>query len=78
MLFSSFVTLTALAVTAAAVPAPVNHVLHEKRDQVLSGWVQRGRVHPDAEIPVRIGMTQSNLDRGHDLLMEVYGRLFHP
>jgi hypothetical protein len=29
------------------------------------------RVDGAVELPIRVGMTQSNLDKGHDLLMEV-------
>lgn len=51
--------------------AAVKHVLHEKRDIVPKTWRQHRRMHPDTVIPVRIGMVQSNLDIGHDMLMEI-------
>ena len=46
------------------------YVVHEKRD-VSSEWIKRGRVAPNAVLPVRIGLVQSNLDQGHDLLMDI-------
>ena len=55
--------------TASPVVAP--HVVHEKRDSLPQGWVRRYSVDGTAELPMRIAITQSNLDRGHDWLMEV-------
>ena len=60
-----------LAAGVAAAPRPTNHVLHERRDDVPKAWVKRARIDASAILPVRIGMVQSNLDKGHDLLMEV-------
>jgi len=59
-----------LAATAAAVPTPATHVLHERRAESAS-WVKVNRVHEDVKLPVRIGLTQSNLDKGHEYLMRV-------
>jgi tripeptidyl-peptidase-1 len=56
----------ALASQAAAVLF-TNHVVHEHRDYVPKSWIKKGRLDGAAELPVRIGMTQSNLDKGHDL-----------
>ena len=61
-----------LAGLAAAAPAPANHVLHERRDYMPQKWVKRSKVDAAATLPVRIGMTQSNLESGPDLLMDVY------
>jgi hypothetical protein len=47
------------------------HVVHERREQTLTTWAKRARAHPDHIVPVRIGLTQSNLDNAEDLLMEV-------
>jgi tripeptidyl-peptidase-1 len=63
--------LIALAAQAAAVPHPVNLVVHERCDAAPKEWIKRGRVDGNAKLPVRIGMTQSNLDKGHELLMEL-------
>lgn len=67
-----FVLAAALAASAAALPhhnAP--HVLHEKREVLAQKWVKRSAVPEGRLLPVRIGMTQSNLEDGHDLLMEI-------
>ena len=61
-----------LAALTAALPSPgqLRHVVHEKRS--ISGrWVPTDRVHPDAIIPLRIGLTQSDLHTGMDRLMDV-------
>ena len=34
-------------------------------------WVKSGRVEKSAVIPMRIGLTQTNLETGYDRLMEV-------
>ena len=72
MLFKS--TFIAAFLTAAALAAPSlsGHVLHEKRDTPLKRWVKRSIVDDDEILPMRIGMHQSNLENGDDLLMEVY------
>jgi len=73
----SLLVAAALLGLALAVPAPslpVTHVLHERRDlQALSEakWIRRSRVSNGRELPVRIGLIQSNLDIGHELAMEV-------
>jgi len=62
---------------ATAVPAPapsVPHVLHERRDLDIQGepqWVRRSFVPQGRTLPVRIGLTQGNMDIAHDLAMEV-------
>ena len=62
-------TFAACVVTA---PAPAsNHVLHEKRGFTPRAWEKRDRVDPSQMLPVRIGLTQSDLDKGPGLLDEV-------
>jgi tripeptidyl-peptidase-1 len=66
-----------LAVAAAivalsnAAPASIKHVLHEKRQTPSSDWVKAARIESTAILPMRIGLTQNNLEKGHDFLMEV-------
>lgn len=55
---------TTVAVTASAISTPNNHVLHEKRDAPLKHWTKRSTVDARAVLPMRIGLTQSNLDNG--------------
>ena len=69
---------TALFGLAIAAPAPSpslqHHVLHERRDLNAPGeadWFRRGPVPVARKLPVRIGLTQSNLHLGDDLLLEV-------
>ncbi|KXS98504.1 hypothetical protein AC578_2625 [Pseudocercospora eumusae] len=71
MHFSSFAAVAALVATVCAAPANVQrHVLHQKRAP-SHNWIKRDRVHSELTLPMRIGLTQSNLDKGHELLMEV-------
>jgi tripeptidyl-peptidase I len=62
----------AIAALSNAVPASFKNVLHEKRQAPSSDWVKVARIEGTAILPMRIGLTQSNLEKGHDLLMEVY------
>lgn len=74
MRFYSLAGLAALA--SVVVAAPTNkinfqrHVLHERRE-TSENWVKRDRVHSDVKLPMRIGLVQSNLNNGHELLMQV-------
>lgn len=71
-------TLSVAAIVALGVAAPASfhsHVLHERQDLghlTNEQWTRRGPVPPGRVLPVRIGLTQSNLDKGDVLLMEVY------
>lgn len=69
--FTTVSCLGALIALAAAAAVPVNHVLHEKRDEPSVFWVKRDRVAKDALLPMRIGLKQSNLHTLYDKLMEV-------
>ncbi|KAJ5618801.1 subtilisin-like protein [Penicillium lagena] len=63
----------ALAIVALsdASPASIKHALHEKRDRPSTDWVKGARVEADSVLPMRIGLSQSNLEKGYDYLMEV-------
>ncbi|KAK0625070.1 Pro-kumamolisin, activation domain-containing protein [Bombardia bombarda] len=51
---------------------PRSHVIHERYEEAhVQGWVQRNRADPRARLPMRVGLRQSNLDLGHDLLMNI-------
>ncbi|KAL4803820.1 peptidase S8/S53 domain-containing protein [Aspergillus unguis] len=63
--------LLACALPALCFPAIGPHVLHERRDAYTSGTKVVTRLAGDKVLPVRIRLTQSNLDKGHDLLMQV-------
>lgn len=50
---------------------PPTHILHERGlSQNTATWEKRGRVPPNAVLPMRIGLKQSNLEVGHDMLMD--------
>jgi tripeptidyl-peptidase-1 len=69
-----FVKLSIVAAIAAlvnAAPAPLRHVLHEERSTPSRDWVKGARIEKDAVILMRIGLTQTNLEKGYDYLMEV-------
>jgi tripeptidyl-peptidase I len=65
-------SLLGLLAFSTASPAPIKHVVHEKRDRLPSRWTKRGRAQ--GTLPMRIGLVQSNLDKAHDYLMD----LSHP
>ncbi|EAQ90246.1 hypothetical protein CHGG_02181 [Chaetomium globosum CBS 148.51] len=51
---------------------PPSHTVHERHaPRNLEGWVKRELVDSEATVPVRIGLKQSNVDAGHDLLMDI-------
>lgn len=59
-----------LSVQSVAVPNP-GLVVHEKRHAPPTRWVKRDRIPRNAVLPIRIGLTQNNLEKGHDFLMDV-------
>ena len=72
MHIASVAAIAALTAAALAAPTPSlwEHVVHERRSESAS-WTKRDRVHEDVKLPMRIGLSQSNLDKGPDYLMEV-------
>ncbi|KUI69579.1 Tripeptidyl-peptidase sed1 [Cytospora mali] len=51
---------------------PATHVLHERHLSPISQrWTKKEKVSPEATLPMRIGLKQSNLQAGHDKLMEL-------
>lgn len=76
MYYNIATIVAALAASAAAVPAALphlQHVVHEKRDleATARSWVKRSTVPVGRSLPLRVGLTQRNLDQGHDMLMAV-------
>lgn len=67
----STTVVSALVAAAAAAPAPQKHVLHEKRDFEPKEWVKGKKLNADSMMPMRFGLTQRNLDKGYDMLMDV-------
>jgi tripeptidyl-peptidase-1 len=51
---------------------PPSHVIHERHEHHhVEGWVKRELVDAQMIVPVRIGLQQSNVDAGHELLMDM-------
>lgn len=64
--------LSSLAVRTVALPTShVDHVVHEKRDNIQRKWIQSNALDSDYAIPARIGLKQSNLHLGEQYLHEV-------
>jgi tripeptidyl-peptidase-1 len=47
------------------------HVVHERRHITHPSWRKRSRVPTGHVLPMRIGLSQQNLHRGHELLMSI-------
>lgn len=62
----------ALTVSVMAVPLVHDYSLHERRGSVPKAWTEGQKLDGNVSLPVRIGLTQSNLDYGHELLMNLY------
>ena len=60
-----------LSAFAVALPSPATHIVHEERDEIPARWMKRDRVPAHAKLPVRIGLTQSNLENAHEHLFDV-------
>lgn len=69
MLFT--VIAASLLAGASASPLATSHVVHEKRHALPYGWVRREALDSREVLPMRIALTQSNMDKGHDWLMDV-------
>jgi tripeptidyl-peptidase-1 len=54
-----------------AVPTPSTYALHEKRTAIPRLWSRGDRVERDAILPIRVGLTQSNLENAEEHLMDV-------
>jgi tripeptidyl-peptidase-1 len=65
------VALAAFVQLGNAVPTRNSYALHEKRTVVPRLWNRGERVDREAVLPIRIGLTQNNLEIGEDLLMDV-------
>jgi len=64
-----------LTSTIAAPTAPSKqHVVHERRATLPTHWNRNAKLHGDSVIPMRIGLTQSNLEKADEFLMD----LAHP
>lgn len=71
-MFLTSVFLSLLASDVVASPVLSRSIQHEKREYTPKGWSKGERIPGDAVLPMRIGLKQQNLEKGHDLLMDVY------
>jgi tripeptidyl-peptidase-1 len=64
MRFTSVVVgLLATAASASIIPLKRDYTLHERRDAAPKKWIKRSTVNDAVILPIRIGLTQSNLDK---------------
>jgi tripeptidyl-peptidase-1 len=63
--------LVAAAVAVNAVAIPPLHEVHEKRQSLHQRWTKRDRVESHKVFQMRVGLKQSNLEKGYEHLMDV-------
>nr|POF26206.1 tripeptidyl-peptidase sed1 [Quercus suber] len=85
MLYKQLLIVSASVAVAFASPIISNYVLHEKRAQHETGWAKVEALDRRALLPMRIGLTQRNLDKGYQWLEDVshpesekYGKHWSP
>lgn len=66
----SLLAISALAAGNFALPS-VNHVVHEKRDRLPPGWQHHEKLQSSEVLPMKIALTQSNLEKAEEFLMDV-------
>lgn len=66
----SILVISNLIIGIIAAPA-VNYILHEKRDRIPQGWRKHEKLSKNAILQMRIAMTQGNLEKAEDFLIEV-------
>ena len=68
---SIFVLLAAFAAITSAAPTSLPSSLHEKRASLPRNLRRTARVDGEAILPLRIALTQSNLEHAYDHLLDV-------
>jgi len=58
-------------VVASPTPNAKRHVLHERRERPPLDWARTAELHGSTLLPVRIALTQRNLDKADEFLMDV-------
>ncbi|KAK6439473.1 hypothetical protein LTR95_004324 [Oleoguttula sp. CCFEE 5521] len=64
MHFPTLALAASFAATVLSLSTPSSHVLHEKRHAEPKKWIKLEPVAANARLPMRIGLTQSNIDNG--------------
>ena len=59
-----------LVLSVVAAPS-TKHVIHEKRSTLPPGWELVGELDGSTVLPMKVALSQSNLDKGEDFLMKV-------
>lgn len=60
-----------LGATVWATTIPSRQIIHEKRVVSSEAWLKGERLHPEEPIPLRIALSQANLEHGHEYLLSV-------
>lgn len=61
-----------LSLSGLVVGSPLgSHVPHEKRDTLPVAWTKHSRAPKDTVLPVRIGLTQRNLEHSDRFLDDI-------
>lgn len=63
---AAFGLLTGAFAAPAAIANSKRHVVHEKRDRVPSNWSKEVKLEGDSFLPMRIALTQNNLDKADE------------
>lgn len=63
--------LLAFVAISSAIAVPLHHEVHEKRETLSPRWTKLDRVESHKLLPMRIGLTQTNIDNGYEHLMKV-------
>lgn len=71
MIFLALLIADFLVSGCLAAPSTQHHVVHEKRNTHPAGWIRRGELDNRAILPMRIALSESNLDKGHEWLIDV-------
>lgn len=66
----SLLACAGLIVSTSAAPSTI-HVVHEKRNNIPPGWKEVEKLELTEVLHMRIALTQSNLDRTNEYLMQV-------
>ena len=68
----SLLALGALASSVFAAPSPpARHVVHERRAHTPQGWWKHGKLDANNVLPMKIALTQSNMHKLEEYLMDV-------
>jgi hypothetical protein len=69
-MLSSLLALGTMVATAIAAPSS-SYVQHEKREALPPGWERTQKLPGHEVLPMRIALSQSNLDKADEFLMDV-------